>query len=98
MTVSKFIAQWMRVEKLDVRPSLVGLRLVRCGPGKPEAAEEAAALRPAALLDDPRLTLRAAGVVHGSSLLADVPASQAGTHVRACLSVCLLFPLSHSPL
>ena len=67
-TVSKFTARWMAQAKLDVDPSLVTLRLVACGARKPSAAEEAAA----AVLDDPRLTLAAAGVNAGCSLLAYV--------------------------
>jgi hypothetical protein len=67
-TVSDFKARWVSEEKLDVRPSLVTLRLVACGARKPSAAEEAAA----ALLDDPRLTLAEAGVTAGCSLLAFV--------------------------
>ena len=67
-TVSKFTARWMAQAKLDVDPSRVTLRLVACGPRKPSEAEEAAA----AVLDDPRLTLAAAGVSDGCSLLAYV--------------------------
>jgi hypothetical protein len=67
-TVSKFTARWMAQAKLDVDPSRVTLRLVACGARKPSSAEEAAA----AVLDDPRLTLAAAGVSDGCSLLAYV--------------------------
>jgi hypothetical protein len=63
-TVSKFIARWVAEERLDVRPSFVTLR--RCDSLKPTAEEEAAAV----VLDDPRLTLAAAGVTDGCSLLA----------------------------
>jgi hypothetical protein len=65
-TVDDFKARWVVEEGLTVRPSLVTLRLVACGARKPSAAEEAAA----AVLDDPRLTLAAAGVNAGCSLLA----------------------------
>ena len=67
-SVSKFTARWVVEEGLTVRPSLVTLRLVACGPRKPSEEEEAAA----AVLDDPRLTLAAAGVNDGCSLLAYV--------------------------
>jgi len=79
-TVSKFTARWVAEEKLDVRPSLVTLRLVKCGARKPAAEEEEAAV----VLDDPRLTLVAAGITNGCSLLAFVESS-ALPHVRLCL-------------
>ena len=69
LTVDEFIQRLVGEEKLDVRPSCVTLRLVTCGPcdnqdDPTEAQEQAAtALRP-------RHTLRGAGVVDGSSLLA----------------------------
>jgi hypothetical protein len=69
--VDDFKARHVAEEKLDVRPSLVTLRLVRCGSRKPTAEEEAAAV----VLDDPRLTLAAAGVTDGCSLLAFVAGS-----------------------
>ena len=71
MSVSAFKACWVAEEKLDVRPSLVTLRLVLCGSRKPTAEEEEAAV----VLDDPRLTLAAAGVTDGCSLLAFVESS-----------------------
>jgi hypothetical protein len=67
-TVDDFTSRWVAQEKLDVRPSLVTLRLVKCGAGKPTAKQEAKAK----LLNDPRLTLAAAGVNDGCSLLAYV--------------------------
>ena len=67
-TVSKFKARWVAQEQLDVRPSLVTLRLVKCGARKPEIVDEAKA----EVLDDPRLTLAAAGLTDGCSLLAFV--------------------------
>jgi hypothetical protein len=78
-TVSKFIARWMAQAKLDVDPSRVTLRLVACGTRKPSAAEEAAA----AELDDPRLTLAEAGVLHGCSLLAFVAGALGAVRPRA---------------
>ena len=66
-TVSKFKARWVAQAKLDVDPSLVTLRLVKCGARKPEVVDEAIA----DVLDDPRITLAAVGITEGSSLLAD---------------------------
>ena len=66
-TVSKFIARWVAQEQLDVRPSLVTLRLVKCGAGKPSESEEAAAV----VLDDPSLILAEARVTGTAWLLAD---------------------------
>jgi hypothetical protein len=67
LTVSKLIARWVSEEKLDVRPSLVSLRLVPCAPGDDPSEEQELA----ATALSPRRTLRAAGVTDGSSLLAD---------------------------
>ena len=67
-TVDDFTARWVAQAKLDVRPSLVTLRLVQCGARKPEVGDEAKA----DVLDDPSLTLAAAGFTDGCSLLADV--------------------------
>ena len=64
-TVDDFTARWMAQAKLDVDPSRVTLRLVRCAGEEPTAEEEAAAT---VLI--PRRTLREAGVADGSSLLA----------------------------
>ena len=65
-TVSKFKARWVAQAKLDVDPSLVTLRLLKCGTGKPTPSQEAKAKA----LDDPRLTLAGAGFTDGCSLLA----------------------------
>ena len=70
-TVSKFIARWVAQEKLDASPSLVSLRLVKCGARKPSAEEEKQAVE----LDDPRLSLADAGVTDGCSLLAFIASS-----------------------
>jgi hypothetical protein len=70
-TVSKFIARWVAQAKLDVDPSLVSLRLVKCGARKPSAEEEKLAVE----LDDPRLSLAEAGITDGCSLLAFVASS-----------------------
>ena len=67
-TADDFITCWVSQEKLDVRPSLVTLRLVACRPRKPSAADEAAA----AELDDPSLTLAESGVTGTAWLLAVV--------------------------
>ena len=83
-TVDDFKARWVSEEKLDVRPSLVTLRLVKRGPGVPTASEEAQA---APL--EPRLTLREAGVVDGGSLLAQFEVAQ-GSSVEGACCVCRL--------
>ena len=70
-SVDDFTARWVADEKLDVRPSLVTLRLVRCGPHKPTVEEEEAAV----VLDDPSLSLAESGVTNGCSLLAFVAGS-----------------------
>jgi hypothetical protein len=57
-TVDDFKARWIAQEKLDVRPSLVTLRLVKRGAGKPTAKQEEKA-KP---LDDPSLSLAQAKV------------------------------------
>ena len=66
-TVDDFKARWVAKAKLGVDPSLVTLRLVKRGAGEPTAKQEAKAK----VLEDPRLTLAAAGVTNGSSMLAD---------------------------
>ena len=72
--------RWVSVKKLDVDPSSVMLRLV-AGPGDdPSKAQEHATI-------DPRLTLRAAGVKDGSSLLADYDAAP-GAHCVRCSHRC----------
>ena len=68
LAVSKFKARWAKDVALDVHASLVSLRLVKCGPGVPTASEEAAAVK----LDDPSLTLAAAGVTGTAWMLAKV--------------------------
>jgi len=65
-SVDDFTARFVAQAKLDVDPSLVTLRLARSDSRKPTAEEEEAAVE----LDDPRLTLAAAGVTDGCSLLA----------------------------
>jgi hypothetical protein len=67
LTVDEFIARWTAQAKLDVDPSLVTLRLVKCGARKPSAAEEAAAV----VLDDPSLNMSEAHVTGTAWLLAD---------------------------
>ena len=76
-TVDDFIARWVSEEKLDVRPSLVTLRLVRCAGEEPTAEEEAAAT-----VLSPRRTLREAGVTAGCSLLAFVAGAHDAVHPR----------------
>ena len=65
-TVDDFTARWVAQAKLDVDPSMVTLRLVRCAGEEPTAEEEAAATALSS-----RRTLRNAGVTAGCSLLAD---------------------------
>ena len=67
-TVSKFTARWVAAEELGVRPSLVTLRLVKCGARKPTAAEESRAV----VLDDPSLALFEVGVTGTAWLLSFV--------------------------
>jgi len=80
-TVDDFKARWVAEEKLDVRPSLVTLRLVESSEAEPEPDEEANAkeLRP-------RLTLAAAGLTDGCSLLAFVAGALYA--VRQPVSLC----------
>ena len=66
-SVSDFKARWVAQEQLDVRPSRVTLRLVRCAGEEPTVEEEAAAT-----VLSSRRTLRDAGVTAGCSLLAYV--------------------------
>jgi hypothetical protein len=65
--VAELIARWVSEEKLDVRPSLVTLRLVPCAPGDDPSEEQERATTALS----PRRTLREAGVADGSLLLAD---------------------------
>jgi hypothetical protein len=77
-TVDDFKARWIAQEKLDERPSLVTLRLVESSEAEPEPDEEANAkeLRP-------RLTLAAAGLTDGCSLLAFVVGTNASAELVA---------------
>jgi hypothetical protein len=70
-TVSKFIARWVAQAKLDVDPSLVTLRLVKCGARKPSAEEEKQAVE----LDDPSLHLADTDITGTAWLLAFVASS-----------------------
>jgi hypothetical protein len=65
-TVHSFVAHWLADEQLDVLPSLATPSLVPCGSRTPTADDEEAAV-----VLDPRLTLAAAGVTDGCSLLVD---------------------------
>jgi hypothetical protein len=56
------------------RATHITLRLVKCGPGVPTASEEAAAVK----LDDPSLTLAAAGVNGTAWMLAKVAGARVG--------------------
>ncbi len=77
LTVDDFKARYVAAEKLDVGPSLVTLRLVKCGARKPTPLAEANA----DVLDDPRLTLAEAGLTDGCSLLAFVAGARASCAV-----------------
>ena len=85
--VAELIARWVSDEELDVHPSLVTLRLVKCGPGVPRTLEEAAAnaLEPL----EPRHTLREAGVADGSSLRVFISVLPAGACAVALHSLAL---------
>ncbi len=72
--VHDLTARWVSHKKLDVDPSLVSLRLVSCAPGKDSSEEQELA----ATALSPRRTLREAGIVDGSSLLAVVVSTRAG--------------------
>ena len=80
-TVSKVKARWVALAKLDVDPSLVTLRLVKCGARKPSAEEEQQAVE----LNDPSLSLAEAGVTGTAWLLAvfatdKFPSPSGGVH------------------
>ena len=70
-TVAQFKRRWVAQEKLDVTPSLVSLRLVKCGPDRltKDPANRLAAEEAATTLD-PADTLAEAGVTDGSWLVA----------------------------
>jgi len=70
--VDELKVRWASDKTHTTDADLVVLRLVKRGPGKPDAQEEGTALLPEALLDDPRLALAEAGITDGSSLLAVV--------------------------
>ena len=72
--VYDFTARWVSDKKLDVELSLVTLRLVKSGPGVPTASEEASST----LLADPSATVRGAGVVDGTWLLACIAGAPPG--------------------
>ena len=78
--VYDFTARWVSDKKLDVDPTLVSLRLVRCAGEEPTAEEETAAT-----VLNPRRTLREAGVADGSSLLAKVAGA---CNTAACTVAC----------
>ena len=73
-TVDDLKARWVAKAKLDVDPSLVTLRLVESSAAEPTPDEEAIAKNKAEDLR-PRLTLAAAGLTDGCSLLVFVGGS-----------------------
>ena len=101
-TVAQFKRRWVAQEKLDVTPSLVSLRLVKCGPARltKDPAERKTA-EEAALLLDPADTLAEAGVTDGSWLLGVVVSQTAATEGELHDDLRSLSPrsvsLSHSP-
>jgi hypothetical protein len=74
-SVSDFKRHWVAQAKLDVDPSLVTLRLVKRGAGKPTAMQEEKA-KP---LDDPSLSLAEAKVTGTAWVLAFVAGMFAAT-------------------
>ena len=70
--VAELIARWMAKAKLDVDPSLVTLRLVKRGAGKPKPTEEAKATE----LDDPSMSLAEAKITGTAWLLAFVAGTE----------------------
>ena len=70
--VAEVIARWVAQAKLDVDPSLVTLRLVKRGAGKPTPTQEAKAK----VLDDPSLSLAEAKVTGTAWLLAFVAGTE----------------------
>ena len=92
-TVDDFKARWVVEEGLMVRPSLVTLRLVKCGAGKPTAKQEAKAKA----LDDPSLSLAQVKVMGTAWLLVFVAGMFAAT--RLFSSLCpTVFPSQVLPL
>ena len=71
MSVDDFIVRWVAELKLDCHPSLVSLRLVKCGPDRltKDPAERKAAEEAATVLH-PEDKLAEAGVADGSWLVA----------------------------
>jgi hypothetical protein len=67
-TVDDFKARWVAQAKLDLDPSLVTLRLVKCGAGKPTAEQETNAKQ----LDDPSLSLAEVKVTGTTWVLAQI--------------------------
>ena len=88
-TVSKFIARWVAQAKLDMDPSLVTLRLVKFGAGKPTPTQEAEAKKTKKQeLDDPSLKLTEVKVTGTAWLLAELAGAFA---LHACEFRCLCF-------
>ena len=92
-TVSKFIARWIAQEQLDVRPSLVTLRLVGSSEAEPKPGEEEECIANAAKELRPRLTLADAGLTDGCSLLAFVAIVG---KIAAVLPACVLSVVSRA--
>ena len=81
--VDEFIARGVAQAKLDVDPSLVTLRLVKCGTGKPTLKQEGKAK----VLDDPSLSLAEAKVTGTPWLLAFVAGTKASAEKLALSAI-----------
>ena len=92
-TVDDFKARWVAEEGLTVRPSLVTLRLVKRGAGKPTPKQEAKAK----VRDDPSLSLAQAKVTDTTWLLAFVAGVFAAAHSFSTLCP-TVFPSQVLPL
>ena len=87
--VAELIARWVAQAKLDMDPSLVTLRLVKFGAGKPTPTQEAEAKKTKKQeLDDPSLKLTEVKVTGTAWLLAELAGAFA---LHACEFRCLCF-------
>jgi hypothetical protein len=83
--IDELKARWVRDKNVDVDPSLVQLRVVKRGSGKPDATQEGQAT----LLDDPSVTLREARLAPTTWLLARVASEGAATH-KLLADLCII--------
>ena len=75
ISVDEFKALWARSKNIGIDSALITLSLVKCGSGRPDASDEAAAIR----LGDPSATLLEAGLAPVSWLWADFDVALAAT-------------------